>query len=352
MIFRILLLCLVGVFLTSCKNEKNQEDALNTINKENQNLSDINLVIKSTVSIDSIWIADIAQKESLFLPYKDTIKVDLKRNLNDLYTIDIYSKKEKIGTQLWLDGDNVIIDLNFDNKKLYTKAINKSPLYEASIHHTKQYNRLVSQKSDSTTIDKFMISEVRKNLDTPLSHSIASNYLNRNQNNREKVDILYRLMRMQTDSLRNHIINNNDRINKILDTEAVKFAKYDLGNLEDNKQNIVLEDSKRYLLDFWFVRCPPCIQDHKRIQKNYTIFKENNIELISISRDNNYKEWKAYLDKNNYPWLNVREQKLEVRLTYDLSIWSYPTYALIDSKGTIEKRFRSFSQFQQYINNK
>jgi peroxiredoxin len=157
---------------------------------------------------------------------------------------------------------------------------------------------------------------------------------------------------MQTDTLQDHLISHNDRMKSILNVEAVKFGLYDLGDINDQKTTITLEASKRYLLDFWFVRCPPCLRDHKRIAANYDIFEKNNIELIGISRDDTYELWKNYLNKHEYKWINVREQKLEKRLTYDLSIWSYPTYALIDHKGSIQAQFSSFAQFENYINKK
>jgi peroxiredoxin len=159
-------------------------------------------------------------------------------------------------------------------------------------------------------------------------------------------------MRMQEDSIQDHPLNSNALIKSLLDTEAVKFARYDLGDIDDNKKDIILDDAKLYLLDFWFLRCPPCLRDHKRMQNDYSIFKENNVTLISISKDDNYESWRNYLNKHDFPWINLREQDPEIRLTYDLSIWSYPAYVLINSKGTIQKRFNGFAQFQQYINNK
>jgi len=319
---------------------------------ENLTLSDINLVIQASRPIDSIWIADIGQKESRFYPFKDTIKVDLNRTLSDLYNVYVHSGLNRIGTQLWLDGDKVIIDLMLENDKLEIRKVKSSNLYDASQHFTKKYQSLVQEKSDSVTIDKFLFSEIREYMDTPLSHAMVLNYLDRNQNNRKKVDKVYRLMRMQTDSVKTHLINNTDRITAILDNNAVQFGNYALGDINDQAMTIQLDTSKRYLLDFWFLQCAPCLRDHKRIAQEYSIFADNNIELIGVSRDNNYANWKRYLDKTKYPWLNVREQNPEHRLTYDLSIWDYPAYALIDSQGSIEQRFRSFAQFKQYINNK
>ena len=352
-------LLVLSLLLIACDQEKSipketLELPKNTVelSKDILHLSDINLVIATETPIDSIWIADIGQKESFFLPFKDTVKVDLKRNVNDLYTVYVHSGGQQTGTQVWLDGDQLLIDLSFDAKTLTVDKVDTSPLYDATIQYTKTYQELLTAEADSTTIDKFLISEIRTHTYSPFSHVIVGNYLSRNQNDRDKVDQVYRIMRMQTSSLKSHFINNFDKMEQILDREAVKFDQYELGDINDQKTNITLDPSKRYLLDFWFVQCRPCLIDHKRIAKNLGIFEENNIELIGVSRDNNYKSWKKYLDKHDYPWVNVREQKPEKRLTYDLSIWEFPNYALIDHKGNIQARFRSFAQFEHYINKK
>lgn len=348
---RLLSLLLLFVLLIAC-NEQTPEEKV--IAKDSLHLSDINLVIATETPIDSIWIADIGQKESLFVPFKDTIKIDLKRNVSDLYNVYVHAGDQRIGTQFWLDGDLLLIDMTFDTKRLQIDNIDTSPLYDASLQHTEKYKELLTSQADSTTIDKFLVSEIRNHIDTPFSHAIVSTYLFRNQNHREKVDQVYRIMRMQTDSLKSHFINATDKIKTILDKKAVQFDQYALGNLNNQKTNIILNPSKRYLLDFWFVQCQPCILDHKRIAKNLAIFENNDIELIGISRDEKYTSWKRYLEKQDYPWMNVREQQPEKRLTYDLSIWEFPTYALIDHEGNILARFSSFAQFEQYIhkNNK
>jgi len=349
LIRKFLFLLLLLAVLIACNQEVHQKRA---IDKTSLNLSDINLVIKSATPIDSIWIADIGQRESISLPFQDTIKINLKRTVSDLYTIYVHQRDKRVGTQLWLDGGQVIIDMTAGDKEIEVQEVHTSPLYEASLAHTEKYQDLIKSSADSATIDEFLIAGMRDYLDTPLSHVIVGTFLDRNQNHRKKVDKVYRIFRTQTDSVQNHKLSHYYRMKSILDEEAVKFDQYDLGDIHDQKAHITLNASKQYLLDFWFLRCAPCIRDHKRIAANYDIFEKNNIDLISISRDDNFKSWSNYLNKNAYEWLNVREQKPEKRLTYDLSIWSYPNYTLIDHKGSIQAQFSSFAQFENYLNKK
>ncbi|WP_435263545.1 hypothetical protein [Tenacibaculum sp. nBUS_03] len=50
-------------------------------------LADITLVTKTETKIDSVWVSNIGQTESFIIPYRDTIKVSFKENLNDLYNV-------------------------------------------------------------------------------------------------------------------------------------------------------------------------------------------------------------------------------------------------------------------------
>jgi len=132
---------------------------------------------------------------------------------------------------------------------------------------------------------------------------------------------------------------------------SINLSKYKFNNIDNKLTSIKLEKSKTYLLDFWFVNCPPCVRDHKLISKKMNFFKENNIELIGISTDRNHSDWKNYLTKNNYNWKNYRETDSLKRVTKDMVIWSFPTYLLLNGEGEIKARFNSFKDFENYLNN-
>jgi len=150
------------VVIVACNQETPQE---RTTEKAALNLSDINLVIKSNTPIDSIWIADIGQKESIFLPFQDTIKINFKRSISDRYIIYAHQGEKRIGTQFWLDGDQVIIDMIADNKNLTLQEVHTSPLYKASLAYTKKYQQLIKTSADSMAIDEFLIAGIRDHLD-------------------------------------------------------------------------------------------------------------------------------------------------------------------------------------------
>jgi thiol-disulfide isomerase/thioredoxin len=131
---------------------------------------------------------------------------------------------------------------------------------------------------------------------------------------------------------------------------SINLSNYKFENIKNKITSIELEKSKTYLLDFWFINCPPCVRDHKLIVKKLDFLKEKNIELIGISTDRNYSDWKNYLTKHDYNWKNFREIDTLKRVTKEMVIWSFPTYLLLDNNGNIKARFNSFEDFENYVN--
>ncbi|WP_435264271.1 TlpA family protein disulfide reductase [Tenacibaculum sp. nBUS_03] len=106
-----------------------------------------------------------------------------------------------------------------------------------------------------------------------------------------------------------------------------------------------LDKSKIYILDFWFTNCPPCARDHKLIFEKLKFLKEKNIELIGISTDSNFSEWKKYLKDHNYKWRNYREIDSLKKVTKDMAIRAFPTYLVLNKNGKIKARYNSFEDF-------
>ena len=98
--------------------------------------------------------------------------------------------------------------------------------------------------------------------------------------------------------------------------------------------SIKLSGDKKYLIDFWFIECLPCIQDHLSIIKKLDSFNGKNVEVIGISIDNSQEQWMSFLNKKQYPWKNYREiDEHEDRMRTKMIIEFFPTYLLLDSKG-------------------
>lgn len=335
-----ILLLIIAFVIIGCKSDSNEK---------NLDLADLNLIIKTDKKIDSVWISNIGQTESFFLPFKDTVKVDFNEKINDLYNIGFYTKNGRLTNQLWLNGSNAIINGKLD-EKIEIDSVFNSDLYYSSINFSKEYRALIKTKADNASINDFLLKNIKKNIGNPFSLATADNYIDRNQNDKDKIRKLFTILENQNDTLKNHFFGIHERIENILEVSSIDFSNYKFANLENEITSIKLEKTITYLLDFWFVNCPPCIRDHKQIEKKLDFLKGKNIELIGISTDREYSNWKNYLNKHNYNWKNFREIDTLKQVTEEMVIWSFPTYLLMDGRGKIKARFNSFEDFEKYVN--
>ncbi|MDC7996952.1 TlpA family protein disulfide reductase [Gilvibacter sediminis] len=315
--------------------------------KEEPKGFDLTLTISSEQQIDSVWISDIGQTDSHHLPFESTIKHNFKKNINDLYNIGVYINGKRKTQQIWLDGEEVIVKGSVADRFEIDTVIN-SEMYYSSMAFSEQYKQMKEAQVDSLSFDKFLLQQIESNIEHPFSHIIALNYISRNQNDKVKLKALLPVYEKQPDSIKTHFLSAFSRLESTLNVDEVEIAQYEYTTLEKKISGLNLDPNKTYLLDFWFVACPPCIRDHKQIAQNMEVFENNDITLIGISRDQDHDIWKNYLDKYQYTWPNYREVVDEhaAKLTKDLTIWSFPTYILITEGGKINGRFNSFKDFQ------
>lgn len=332
------IICLLLVFF-SCKS------------KNENTPSDLNLYFKSTVAIDSIFISNITQdREFQFLPYSNPLYVSLNDSINDLYNINFYTENGLMMNQMWLDGKNITIKGSV-SKSVKIDTVIGSDLFYKSINFKSNYKNLLKNHSkDSTRINSFLIEELKNNLENPLSIDIAEKFRFRNLNNKNELRKVANLLSFQNNMLKNHLLNPYAKIKNLISVKKIDFSKHGFYNGQKKLSQIELTNSKLYLIDFWFVDCPPCIKDHKVIKNKLKWLKEKNVELIGISTDNDYDKWVSYLNKENYEWINYLEKKeYDQRITTKLLINTFPTYLLIDNEGTILKRSNSFLEIEKHI---
>lgn len=335
-LFKIIILC---IFIISCKSEDKSQ------------LSDLNLYFESDVEIDSVFISNITQdREFMFLPYSNVMNIDLNDSINDIYNIDFYTKNGRISNQIWLDGKQIQIKGRI-SKKAEIDTIIGSNLYYKYKDFSKRYRQILTRSSsDSILINDFLFTELKTHIESPLSIHVTSQILNRNKEKEEVLKKAFNLLSSQSKNLKNHIFNDFKKIQNILTVKNIDFSEQKFHDIENKLSQITLSEGKTYLLDLWFVNCAPCVEDHKRIVTQLDKLKDNNIELIGISTDNDYSKWKSYLEKHHYNWTNYREvENHDDRLRAKMLISDFPTYFLIDDQGKILKRTNRYSDIEKLL---
>lgn len=133
-------------------------------------------------------------------------------------------------------------------------------------------------------------------------------------------------------------------------SEFINFNNYDFNTVTGTKEKILLTDNKKYVLDFWYLECAPCVKQHKEIGDYQERLIKNNIEVIGISIDMSQENWKKYLQEHHYNWRNYNQYFEENVLKDDLDIQLFPRYYIIDAKGNIQSTFNSFQKVIKYLN--
>lgn len=320
--------------------------------KEKKSLADLNLYFDSDIKIDSVLVTNITQdREFYFLQYTKPINVYLNDSINDLYAISFYSSNDHRMVQLWLDGKDLTIKGKVSDKlQIQVDTVIGSDLYYKALNFRKVYKDLLTGNPDSLAVNNFLLAEIRKEINSPFSIEIANTYVSRNISNIDELKKLFAILSTQTDLIKKHLLNPYKKIETILSVNKVDFSKYRFYNKDKTLTSIELSGNKKYLIDFWFIGCAPCIRDHQSIIKKSSSLDSVNVEVLGISIDENHEQWRNYLNEKHYPWKNYREvDESKNRMRAKMMIDVFPTYLLLDSNGVILYRFNTFSDIEKYL---
>ena len=110
---------------------------------------------------------------------------------------------------------------------------------------------------------------------------------------------------------------------------TIKTTEGGFFKLSDQIGNVVL-------IDFWATWCPPCVAEFPHLDSLFNKYKDKGFSIISISADKNKTALTGFLERHSPEWAigfsgDGREDSI-IKL-YEIS--SYPTYILVDRKGTI-----------------
>ena len=124
----------------------------------------------------------------------------------------------------------------------------------------------------------------------------------------------------------------------LLDKVAPNLILVDTNNVAHS----LLATKARYtLLFFWESTCGHCQQEMPKVQKFYDEFHSKyNLEIYGVSTDTSLVKWKAYVKKNNMPWINVNGH-MSVSGNYHTlyDIRSTPIMYLLDEDKKILTKF-------------
>ncbi len=190
----------------------------------------------------------------------------------------------------------------------------KKDIYTASNGSLAGLYLLTSEGYNVTTSPFFNEEEKREYLRLADEEALNTNY--------------YQIL-LKTVKLTDEILENG--------TEAPKFT---LKN--ENGEPVSLEQyrGKYVLLDFWAYYCGPCIKSFPKLRDIYSKYRDQGLEIISISSDLREDRWQNALTKHANPWIQLidkpsAENNKQGHVSQLYNIPGLPTYCLIDDEGKI-----------------
>nr|WP_294788304.1 TlpA disulfide reductase family protein [uncultured Flavobacterium sp.] len=121
-----------------------------------------------------------------------------------------------------------------------------------------------------------------------------------------------------------------------------KFPEIALKNTELKPETLEIPEAEYTLIDFWFSRCRPCLEEMPMWIDLYQRYNSSGLNIIGISTDkteNVEPYWQKRIIEKKIPWKNYLDENA-VYASKE-KIFSFPTNYLLNNKGeVIQKNIR------------
>jgi thiol-disulfide isomerase/thioredoxin len=111
---------------------------------------------------------------------------------------------------------------------------------------------------------------------------------------------------------------------------------FSLPDLKGDSLRLSSMKGKVFLLDFWASWCTPCRFSNKNLIKLYNKYKPSGFEILSVSLDDNKREWMKAVNKDKITWLQINDPDgPDAKSAAKWQVDAIPASFLIDKNGNV-----------------
>lgn len=120
--------------------------------------------------------------------------------------------------------------------------------------------------------------------------------------------------------------------------------------------SLIKDNNKVVLIDFWASWCKPCLKSVPYLKYLYKKYKDQGLEIIGISLDNNEKKWKTAISKFDMDWPQLIDEKggFDSPVAKQYRLTKIPQTYLLNADGQIigvDLKKRSLkNKIEDYLN--
>lgn len=135
--------------------------------------------------------------------------------------------------------------------------------------------------------------------------------------------------------------------------ENSKFPELNLKNVDLNQEKLRLPKAEYTLIDYWFSRCKPCLEQLPFLIEIYNknIKKGFNVVGISVDQTEDITSfWQKKIIEKRIPWKNYLDENGLIATKE--KIISFPSNFLLNSNGEIIKKNISLEELEKFLEEK
>lgn len=122
--------------------------------------------------------------------------------------------------------------------------------------------------------------------------------------------------------------------NPLYAKELTPAPDFKLQDLDQNSYSLSgFKNNSSVLLIFWTTWCPYCQEELQELNRSYTNFAKEGIEIFTVNAGERVKDVKDYIRSRGFGFKVLLDQDLAVTKSY--KVLGVPAYVLINKEGKI-----------------